>query len=137
MSPVERLILGLFAVTFVTLAGVMVWVLLEIRRIAAEGQKTLTAVRGHLVLLIQEMRQTTEQADGLVQEVREAFEGTSALWVALGDIGRSVQRAQDFVRGKGMWLARLVGERFWSHRHGGMNGNGRESKLAKRRSADD
>ncbi len=131
----ERLILGLLAGAFTVLVGVMVWVLLEIRRIVTEGQKTMTAVRGHLVLLIQEMRQTTEQADTLVQEVREAFEGTSTLWSTLGEVGRSLQHAQAFVREKGAWLTRLMGERFGPQ--GGTNGSSRENQLAKRRSADD
>ena len=133
----------LFSVTCIAFIGAVIWALLEIRRTVGEAQQTLTAVRGHLVLLIQEMRETTEQADGLVREVRDAFESTSTLWYALGDLGQSIERVRTFAREKGGWIAHLLnavlsrmieGSRAT---HAGTNGSTQESQFVKRRSADD
>lgn len=119
-----------FAGTAITLMAVLVWVLLEVHRMAREAQQTLTAVRGHMLLLIEEVRETTEQADGLLREVREAFQSTSTLWYVLGDLGESVHRAQTFVQERGAWLTRILGS-FVKKTNAGArrqstNGNGRE-----------
>ena len=130
-GPAEHWILGLLAVSSTVCALVLVWALLEIRRIMGEAQQTLTAVKGHLVLLIQEMRETTGQADGLVRDLREAFQTTSSFWYAVGDLGQTVEQVRTFARDKVAWLSRMFG-----HRASG-NGTHRESDLIKRRSADD
>jgi|GEM_PF-5426192 len=134
----EQWILGLFAISSLVFIGVVAWALLEIRRIMTEAQETLTAVKGHLVLLIQEMRETTEQADGLVRDIREAFQSTSTLWYALGDVGQAVQRVQSIARGATGWITRLL-NRMTRGAEATHHGNGfhREDDLVKRRSADD
>lgn len=137
-GPMEQWVLGVFAASSIVAVGTVVWALLEIRRIMAEAQQTLTAVKGSLVLLIQEMRETTEQADGLVRDIREAFRSTSTLWYALGDVGQSLERVRSFVSEKTAWIGRLLGAvaRGYGASHGN-NGFNRESELVKRRSADD
>lgn len=139
-GSLEQWVLGLFALSSVLFTGIVIWALLEIRRIMAETQQTLAAVKGPLVLLIQEMRETTEQTDGLVRDVREAFQSTSTLWVALGDVGQTVRRAQSFVREKSAWAARWVGAITGGAVSGifaGRNGTHRETEFTKRRSVDD
>lgn len=139
-GPIEQWVLVLLAGSSIMAIGIMVWALLEIRRIMTQTQQTLTSVRGQLVLLIQEMRETTEQADGLVRDIREAFQSTSTLWYALGDLGQSVQRLQSFAREKAAWAARWLGAIIGGATNGifaGRNGMHRETEFTKRRSADD
>lgn len=141
----EQTVMVVFSITSIAFIAVVTWALIEVRRAMAEAQKTMTAVRGHLVLLIQEMRETTEQADGLVKDVRQAFEKTSLLWNAAGELGRSLERVQSMARDTGGRLTRFLSGLM----QGAARGRGSEEtyedrangslqhQFAKRRSAND
>ncbi len=128
MTTLEWSILSIVAAAFAVLVGVVIFALLQIRRSVEEIQRTFTTVKAELVLLIDQARQTSEQAGLLVEEVRDGFHRTSSLWNALGDLGGSLQRAQDFAREKGAWIARLFFKEKETERatHTGRNQNGNE-----------
>jgi uncharacterized protein YoxC len=81
------------------LAGVLVPLLIQLRKPVAESESLLIRMNAELPLLLTEMRAATEKLNRLVEQARGGVEHAAVLLHAAGALGDTVQRVQETVQG--------------------------------------
>src|SRR4029079_18151300 len=80
-------------------AGLLVPLLLQLRKPVAESEYLLVRMNAELPLLLEEMRAATENLNRLVEHARGGVEQAAVLLHAAGALGDTVQRVHETVRG--------------------------------------
>ena len=80
-------------------AGLLVPLLIQLRKPVAESEYLLIRMNAELPLLLQEMRATTENLNRLVEHARGGVEHAAVLLHAAGALGDTVQRVHETVQG--------------------------------------
>jgi len=97
------------ALAFAALVGALIPALIELRRTIAHSGELLAKMNTELPSLIREVRETSENLNALVDHTRDGIEHAAVLLHAVGDLGDTVQRVHDTVRGRnGTLLANLA-----------------------------
>ena len=100
------------AVALTVLVGVLVPLLMRLRKPVAESEYLLVRMNAELPLLIKEMRAATENLNELVEHARGGVEHAAVLLHAAGALGDTVQRVHETVQGTSrsflVNLARMV-----------------------------
>ncbi|MFM8551400.1 MAG: DUF948 domain-containing protein [Nitrospiraceae bacterium] len=92
------------------LVGVLVPVLIELKKTVAESGQLLAQMNRDLPSLLKEMRETTQNLNQLADYTREGVEHASVFLPAVGEVGVMVQNVRDSVSGRnGAWLTNLAG----------------------------
>ena len=81
------------------LVGVLVPLLIQLRKPVAESESLLVRMNAELPLLLMEMRAATENLNRLVEQARGGVEHAAVLLHAAGRLGDTVQRVQETVQG--------------------------------------
>lgn len=81
------------------LVGLLVPLLIQLRKPVAESEHLLIRMNAELPLLLKEMRATTENLNALVEHARGGVEHAAVLLHAAGALGDTVQRVQETVQG--------------------------------------
>ena len=87
------------AVALAVLVGVLVPLLMRLRKPVAESEYLLVRMNVELPLLIKEMRAATENLNALVEHARGGVEHAAVLLHAAGALGDTVQRVHETVQG--------------------------------------
>jgi hypothetical protein len=118
------------------LVGLLIPLLIQLRKPVAESEYLLIRMNAELPLLLKEMRATTENLNALVEHARGGVEHAVVLLHAAGALGDTVQRVHETVQGTSRsFLVNLAGMvagfrattgvvKAHIHREGGTN-NGR------------
>jgi uncharacterized protein YoxC len=80
-------------------AGVLVPLLIQLRKPVAESEYLLVRMNAELPVLLKEMRAATENLNLLVEQARGGVEHAAVLLHAAGALGDTVQRVQETVQG--------------------------------------
>jgi uncharacterized protein YoxC len=80
-------------------AGVLVPLLIQLRKPVAESEYLLVRMNAELPLLLKEMRAATENLNMLVGHARGGVEHAAVLLHAAGTLGDTVHRVQETVQG--------------------------------------
>jgi len=91
----------LLATAFVVLVGYLVPTLIQLRKTIAESEQLLTRMSSELPSLVREMRAMTENVNALVDQARDGVDHAAVFLHAVGEIGNTVQKVNETVRGKG------------------------------------
>lgn len=91
---------GILAAGFLVLVAFLVPTLLQVRKTVAESGRLLARLNNELPSLLNEVREMTENVNGLAGQVREGVEHASVLLHAVGEVGDTVQQVHETVRGK-------------------------------------
>jgi uncharacterized protein YoxC len=83
----------------VVMAGLLVLLLIQLRKPVAESGYLLVRMNTELPLLLKEMRATTENLNRLVEHARGGVEHAAVLLHAAGSLGDTVQRVHETVQG--------------------------------------
>jgi uncharacterized protein YoxC len=83
----------------VMVAGLLVLLLIQLRKPVAESGYLLVRMNAELPLLLKEMRATTENLNMLVEHARGGVEHAAVLLHAAGSLGDTVQRVHETVQG--------------------------------------
>ena len=83
----------------VAVAGLLVLLLIQLRKPVAESGYLLVRMNAELPLLLKEMRATTENLNTLVEHARGGVEHAAVLLHAAGSLGDTVQRVHETVQG--------------------------------------
>ena len=90
--------------------GVLVPVLIELKKTVAESGLLLAQMNRDLPSLLKEMRETTQNLNQLAEYTREGVEHAAVFLHAVGEVGETVQNVHDTVRGRnGAWLRNVAG----------------------------
>jgi len=81
------------------LVGLLVPLLIQLRKPMAESEYLLSHMNAELPLLLKEMRAATENLNALVEHARGGVEHAAVLLHAAGTLGDTVQRVQETVQG--------------------------------------
>jgi uncharacterized protein YoxC len=81
------------------LVGLLVPLLIQLRKPVAESEYILVRMNAELPLLLKEMRETTENLNALVEHARGGVEHAAVLLHAAGTLGDTVQRIHETVQG--------------------------------------
>ena len=90
----------LIAIAFAVLVGYLVPTLIQLRKTIAESEQLLTRMSSELPSLVREMRAMTENVNALVDQVRDGVDHAAVFLHAVGEIGDTVQKVNETVRGK-------------------------------------
>jgi len=82
-------------------AGLLVPLLIQLRKPVAESESLLVRMNAELPLLLKEMRTTTANLNMLVEHARGGVEHAAVLLHAAGALGDTVQRVHETVQGRG------------------------------------
>jgi uncharacterized protein YoxC len=97
------------AVALVVLVGLLVPLLIQLKKSIVQSKYLLVHMNAELPLLFREIRATTEKLNMLVEHARGGVEHATVLLHAAGALGDTVQRVQETVQGKGRsFLVKLV-----------------------------
>lgn len=133
---IVEIALGVGARALAVLVGLLIPLLIQLRKPIAESEYLLIRINAELPLLLKEMRATTENLNTLVAHARGGVEHAAVLLHAAGALGDTVQRVQETVQGTSRsFLVNLVSmvagfratrgvAKAHIHREGGTN-NGR------------
>jgi len=80
-------------------AGLLVPLLIQLRKPVAESESLLVRMNAELPLLLKEMRATTANLNMLVEHARGGVEHAAVLLHAAGALGDTVQRVHETVQG--------------------------------------
>lgn len=89
----------LVAVAFGVLVGFLVPVLIRVRKTVVESEQLLAKMNTDLPPLIGELRAMSQNLNDLTEQARVGVGHASILLHAVGEVGESVQRVHDVVRG--------------------------------------
>lgn len=90
-------------------AGLLVPLLIQLRKPVAESEYLLVRMNAELPLLLKEMRSATENLNMLVEHARGGVEHAAVLLHAAGALGDTVQRVHETVQGRSRsFLVNLV-----------------------------
>ena len=93
----------------VVVAGLLVLLLIQLRKPVAESGYLLVRMNAELPLLLKEMRATTENLNRLVEHARGGVEHAAVLLHAAGSLGDTAQRVHEAVQGTSRsFLVKLV-----------------------------
>ncbi len=81
------------------LVGLLVPLLIQLRKPVTESECLLARMNVELPLLLKEMRATTENLNALVEHARGGVEHATVLLHAAGALGDTVQRVHETVQG--------------------------------------
>ena len=99
----------LIAVAFCVLVAYLVPTLVQLRKTVAESAHLLAQTNRDLPSLIAEMRAMTANVNDLAEQTRAGVEHAAGFFHAVGEVGDTVQRVHQVVRGKsGMLLVNLA-----------------------------
>ena len=90
----------LLATAFAVLVGYLVPTLIQLRKTIAESEQLLTRMSSELPSLVREMRAMTENVNALAEQVRDGVDHAAVFLHAVGEIGDTVQKVNETVRGK-------------------------------------
>ena len=90
----------LVATAFAVLVGYLVPMLIQLRKTIAESEQLLAHMSSELPSLVREMRAMTENVNTLVNQTRDGVDHAAVFLHAVGEIGDTVQRVHETVRGK-------------------------------------
>lgn len=94
------------------LVGLLVPLLIQLRKPVAESEYLLVRMNAELPLLLKEIRATTENLNALVEHARGGVEHAAVLLHAAGALGDTMQRVHETVQGSSrsflVNLARMV-----------------------------
>ena len=96
---IVEIALSVGAGALVVLVGLLVPLLIQLRKPVAESEHLLIRMNAELPLLLQEMRATTENLNALVEHARGGVEHAAVLLHAVGALGDTVQRVHETVQG--------------------------------------
>jgi uncharacterized protein YoxC len=125
------------AVAFAVLVGMLIPLLIQLRKSVVESEHLLAGLNIEAPLLLQEIRVATENMNSLIEHTRGGVEHAAVLLHAVGAVGDTIQRVHETVRGGGRSLlvtlagmvagvtATMAVVKAQIHREGGMvNGKG-------------
>ena len=125
------------AVAFAVLVGMLIPLLIQLRKSVVESERLLTGLNIEAPLLLQEIRVATENMNSLIEHLRSGVEHAAVLLHAAGAVGDTIQRVHEMVRGGARSLlvtlastvagvtATMAVVKAQIHREGGMvNGKG-------------
>jgi uncharacterized protein YoxC len=92
------------AVAFVVLVGMLIPLLVQLRKSVMEWDRLLASLNFEVPLLLQEIRAATENMNSLIGHARSGVEHAAVLLHAAGAAGDTIQRVQETVRGGGRSL---------------------------------
>lgn len=122
---------------FAVLVGMLIPLLIQLRKSVAESERLLAGLNIEVPLLLQEIRAATANMNSFIEHARGGVEHAAVLLHAAGAVGDIIQRVHETVRGGGRSLlvtlasmtagfrATTAVAKVQIHREGGMaNGNG-------------
>jgi uncharacterized protein YoxC len=92
------------AVVFAVLVGMLIPLLMQLRKSVVESERLLAGLNIEVPLLLQEVRAATENANSLIEHARGGVEHAAVLLHAAGAVGDTIQRVHETVRGGGRSL---------------------------------
>jgi uncharacterized protein YoxC len=92
----------LVGIAVVVIAAVFIPTLIELRKTITEAKETLALFNSELVPLLREIRAVSEHVNTLSDRVERGVGEALPLFSALGELGRSLERAQQLVQSRGM-----------------------------------
>ncbi len=92
------------AVAFAVLVGMLIPLLIQLRKSVVESEHLLAGLSIEVPLLLREIRAATENMNSLIEHARGGVEHAAVLLHAAGAVGDTIQRVQDTVRGRGRSL---------------------------------
>jgi uncharacterized protein YoxC len=99
----------LVAVAFAVLVGYLVPVLMQVRKTVAESEQLLSKMNAEVPALVAELRAMSQNLNDVTNQAREGVEHAAVLLHAVGEVGESVQRVHNIVRGSsGTLLSNVV-----------------------------
>ena len=99
----------LVAVAFAVLVGYLVPVLMQVRKTVAESEQLLSKMNAEVPALVAELRAMSQNLNDVTNQAREGVEHAAVLLHAVGEVGESVQRDHNVVRGSsGTLLSNMV-----------------------------
>ena len=99
----------LVAVAFAVLVGYLVPVLMQVRKTVAESEQLLSKMNADVPALVAELRAMSQNLNDVTNQAREGVEHAAVLLHAVGEVGESVQRVHNVVRGSsGTLLSNMV-----------------------------
>jgi uncharacterized protein YoxC len=96
---IVEIALSVGAGALAVVAGLLVPLLMQLRKPVAETEYLLVRMNAELPLLLKEMRATTENLNALVEHARGGVEHAAVLLHAAGALGDTVQRVHETVQG--------------------------------------
>ena len=96
---IVEIALGVGAGALAVLVGLLIPLLIQLRKPIAESEYLLIRINAELPLLLREMRATTENLNTLVEHARGGVEHAAVLLHAAGALGDTVQRIHKTVQG--------------------------------------
>ena len=81
------------------LVGLLVFLLIQLRKPMAESEYLLVRMNAELPLLLKEMRAATENLNAIIEHARGGVEHAAVLLHAAGTLGDTVQRVHETVHG--------------------------------------
>ena len=98
MTIVEMAAL-LVALAFAVLVGYLVPVLMQVRKTVAESEQLLSKMNAEIPGLVAELRAMSQNLNDVTNQARDGVEHAAILLHAVGEVGESVQRVHNVVRG--------------------------------------
>jgi uncharacterized protein YoxC len=99
----------LVAVAFAVLVGYLVPVLMQVRKTVAESEQLLSKMNAEVPALVAELRAMSQNLNDVTNQARDGVEHAAVLLHAVGEVGESVQRVHNVVRGSsGTLLSNVV-----------------------------
>ena len=92
------------AVAFAVLVGMLIPLLIQLRKTVVESEQLLVRMNAELPLLVKEIRTATENMNALIEHTRCGVEHAAVLLHMAGAVGDIIQRVQETVRGGGRSL---------------------------------
>lgn len=89
----------LAAVAFAVFVGYLVPVLIQLRKTVAASEQLLSKMGAEVPGLVSELRSISHNVNELTERARGGIEHASLLLHAVGEVGESVQRVHNVVRG--------------------------------------
>jgi uncharacterized protein YoxC len=92
------------AVVFAVLVGMLIPLLMQLRKSVVESERLLAGLNIEVPLLLQEVRAATGNMNSLIERARGGVEHAAVLLHAAGAVGDTIQRVHETVRGGGRSL---------------------------------
>ncbi len=92
------------AVAFAVLVGMLIPLLIQLRKSMVESERLLAGLNIEVPLLLQEVRAATGNMNSLIEHARGGVEHAAVLLHAAGAVGDTIQRLHETVRGGGRSL---------------------------------
>jgi len=92
------------AVAFAVLVGMLIPLLIQLRKSMVESERLLAGLNIEVPLFFQEVRAATGNMNSLLEHARSGVEHAGVLLHAAGAVGDTIQRVHETVRGGGRSL---------------------------------